>query len=1043
MNRRSIPHYLSALVTTVALGIFPVAANAADPIPEVVVRPDPSYQHPTWEGWGTSLVWFANATGGYPDEIRTRLVDLMFGEDGLRLNIARYNIGGGNAPDVRTDYMKMGATMPGFWKAPPGTTRNDMDWWDADNPDHWNWDADANQRWWVDQIKDRVDQWEAFSNSPPYFQTVSGYVSGGFNSSADQIRADRVDEFADYLVRVTEALEAAHGIEFDAIEPLNEPNTPYWGTQLGPDGQPTGGRQEGAHASPGLQQQVILALARRLETATTQAQLAAMDETNSSLFTTNWNGYSPQTRAVIDRLNVHTYGTGQRTSARDVAKGAGKPLWMSEVDGTWGSGQSFTSMEPGLGIAERIVNDIRELEPSAWVLWQPIEDYNPQHAGNGNWGTVQIPFDCGADATLASCPIRINTKFHTIRNFTHYIRPGDRVVKVNDTASVAAVSASGKAATVVHVNTTTGQRRVTLDLSRFAHIAPGATVTPIVSDASGGLVRKDPIPAGGSFVVPPKSVTTFVIDGVSGVAADAAWFQSGHVYRLQGVASGRSLTPSDASVVIRTSDAAAADQLWRIESLTGGVTNRERYLLSNADRLLVVRDNALALQARSEALAADPAAQWMLSTTGDGTYTLVNVGTGRLADVVGQSTADGALVGTFTPTSGNNQRWTVFDETVLGTVDASVFTTPGRPPVLPSTVTPVYRDGARGSLPVVWKEQPDRPWPASGTFKVPGTVSDPLGRTVRAWAVVTVDTIVATEPARAKAFQGGTAQLPTTVTGIGARGARTTLPVTWQPAPAFDQIGVVEVAGTAQVPDGSTVPATVRVQVTAPVEVNAATGAGVQASATYTESGYSADRLRNGDTGDKGWSNWRSGTKNPSDTLTFALPAAAQVTRVGVHFFRDGNNDSYAQSLRVEVRDAQGAWVQASNEITVRGGSPAPVIDVPLAGAATNGVRVVLTARPNMWMTVAEVQIFARAPGRSADPAAGSITVKGRSLPGFDPAITEYTVDPALTGEVTATARDPYATVAVVQAGPDRTATVTVTSEDGTQTRTYTLRFGS
>lgn len=92
-------------------------AQAAD-VKSVTVRPDPSYQQPAFEGWGTSLVWFANITGGYPDEIRNRLADLLFGEDGLRLNIARYNIGGGNAPDVRRDYMKVGATMEGFWRAP-------------------------------------------------------------------------------------------------------------------------------------------------------------------------------------------------------------------------------------------------------------------------------------------------------------------------------------------------------------------------------------------------------------------------------------------------------------------------------------------------------------------------------------------------------------------------------------------------------------------------------------------------------------------------------------------------------------------------------------------------------------------------------------------------------------------------------------------------------------------------------------------------------------------------------------------------------------
>ena len=41
--------------------------------------------------------------------------------------------------------------------------------------------------------------------------------------------------------RDPERLEKAHGITFDSIEPLNEPNTPYWSTPLGPDGLPLKG----------------------------------------------------------------------------------------------------------------------------------------------------------------------------------------------------------------------------------------------------------------------------------------------------------------------------------------------------------------------------------------------------------------------------------------------------------------------------------------------------------------------------------------------------------------------------------------------------------------------------------------------------------------------------------------------------------------------------------------------------------------------------------------------------------------------------------
>jgi hypothetical protein len=284
------------------------------------------------------------------------------------------------------DYLRPGGAVPGFWRAPQPYGPNDKEWWDPDNPEHWNWDADPNQRWWVDQIKDRVSRWESFSNSPPYFQTVSGYVSGGFDPNTDQIRADKVDEFATYLIRATEHLERAHDIAFDSIEPLNEPNTPFWRTTLGPDGQPTGGRQEGAHAGPASQAQVIQALRRQLAGAETRAVIAAPDETNPGLFVRDWYGYPAEAQAAVDRLNVHTYGTGQRTSARDVAKAEQRPLWMSEVEGSWGN--DFTSMNSGLGIAQRIIDDIRELEPSAWLLWQPIEDADNMVAeGNLQWAS--------------------------------------------------------------------------------------------------------------------------------------------------------------------------------------------------------------------------------------------------------------------------------------------------------------------------------------------------------------------------------------------------------------------------------------------------------------------------------------------------------------------------------------------------------------------------------------------------------------------------------------------------------------------------------
>ncbi|WP_371934878.1 glycoside hydrolase [Streptomyces sp. KL118A] len=510
----------TALATTTVLAAAPPQAAAP---PAVTVQPDPSRAQEEFEGWGTSLVWFANATGDYPPEVREKLADLVFGDSGLGLNIARYNIGGGNAPDVQ-DYLRPGGAVQGWWRAPDGTTREDTDWWDPDDPAHWNPDADRTQRWWVDRIKGDIDHWETFSNSPPWFMTKSGYVSGGFDATEDQLKEESVDDFAAYLTGATERLEKAHGIEVDTIAPFNEPNTDYWSTWLGPDSQPVGGRQEGAHIGPELQQKVLRALAPALAKSPTDAKISAMDETNPTLFAENWNSYPTEVRDLVDRLNVHTYGTEGRAAVRDLAKKAGKPLWMSEVEGEWDpDGQDFTDMRSGLGLAQHMVDDLRELEPSAWVFWQPVEDYNNMKPGGesekgGNWGSIQLPFDCTAKDTLKTCPIRTNTKFDTARNFTHTIRPGDRLVTVDDASSAAAVRAGGGGATVVHVNSGGEERSVTVDLSKFSRVSPDATMTPVVTSAGGALEERDPVPVTdgrATFTVPAESVTSFVVDGVS------------------------------------------------------------------------------------------------------------------------------------------------------------------------------------------------------------------------------------------------------------------------------------------------------------------------------------------------------------------------------------------------------------------------------------------------------------------------------------------------------------------------------------------------
>ncbi|MGB7568955.1 MAG: hypothetical protein WBM07_13930, partial [Chitinivibrionales bacterium] len=51
----------------------------------------PSTVYCTFEGWGTSLAWWANTMGGWSTAIRNALLDSIFGTKGIQYNIVRYN----------------------------------------------------------------------------------------------------------------------------------------------------------------------------------------------------------------------------------------------------------------------------------------------------------------------------------------------------------------------------------------------------------------------------------------------------------------------------------------------------------------------------------------------------------------------------------------------------------------------------------------------------------------------------------------------------------------------------------------------------------------------------------------------------------------------------------------------------------------------------------------------------------------------------------------------------------------------------------------
>ena len=79
----------------------------------------------------------------------------------------------------------------------------------------WDFSRDANQRWMLLAARDRGALiFEAFSNSPPYWMTVSGRSSGNVFPWLDNLQPRYQEQFVHYLAEVVRWFHDEHGLTF-------------------------------------------------------------------------------------------------------------------------------------------------------------------------------------------------------------------------------------------------------------------------------------------------------------------------------------------------------------------------------------------------------------------------------------------------------------------------------------------------------------------------------------------------------------------------------------------------------------------------------------------------------------------------------------------------------------------------------------------------------------------------------------------------------------------------------------------------------------
>lgn len=453
-----------------------------------------------FEGWGTSLCWWAHRLG-FDDELSQKAADLFYSKEGLGLNIMRYNIGGGDDPShkhiVRTD-----SKIPGWVRL-------------GENGEKiFTPEADKNQ---LNVLKRCIaasgDEAyvEAFSNSPPYFMTVSGCSSGSRNAVSDNLKTECVTEFAEYLADVCEHLEKKTGITVNSLAAMNEPNTDYW--------RENSVKQEGCHFDAGESQNRILiatSIAMK-EKGLSHTHITASDETNCKSQLIACKGFTDEVWKHVDRISVHTYSRAWKRLGNYAIK-RNIPLWMTETDWSHSVKGCKNGMGPGLWFGRKIIQDLTLLSPQAWIMWQAIGSYTGSEPFDGNFDGPQVDMTRGFWG-VSSCDfdkreILLSQKYYCFGQFTRYIRPKMTVLPI-DRLTVGAYNKDEQRLVIVAINDKAKQRCLSLDLEEFS---PTGTCQVIRTSGSlekgeqwAALPEKELDGTVLSYELLPYSITTFVL----------------------------------------------------------------------------------------------------------------------------------------------------------------------------------------------------------------------------------------------------------------------------------------------------------------------------------------------------------------------------------------------------------------------------------------------------------------------------------------------------------------------------------------------------
>lgn len=351
------------------------------------------------KGYGGSAAWWSPQI--CDDKTANDVVNLLYGDNGLKMNIYRYNTGGGYEAD--------NLRMDNPWRPVESFMNKDGSF---------NWNADKNAVAVMKKAVEtgNVDTLIFFANSPHFTHTVTGQTSGGFTEHFSNLAKDKYDAFAKYLIDIAEHfIDEGYPVKY--ISPINEPQWKWGGDSVW---------QEGCHYEPEEVRACFSAFAKELDRRNSGLLLYGPESGNISELTKKYYellAADPLIMKYLGAFAYHSYGSDDNVQNKtEFGKWAKKNVKTKRFDmSEWCElpcRHDTKSIESTLIMTRIIGEDFIYSMADSWTAWVCANQ----------WDGGMRDGKCYSDGLLTAkddwSDYYISMRYYAMAHFSKYIPSG-------------------------------------------------------------------------------------------------------------------------------------------------------------------------------------------------------------------------------------------------------------------------------------------------------------------------------------------------------------------------------------------------------------------------------------------------------------------------------------------------------------------------------------------------------------------------------------------------------------------------------------------